>query len=164
GLADQAEHAVTVQAARMSLKLNGPPARYVDQPADWEVRVANAGEVPLNNVVVRDRLPPELAFQSATEGGRFDGTQVVWSLGGLGPGGEKRGQVTAKGARAARAVNVAEATADPGQQERAEAATEVRGLSAVRVDLYDLNDPVPVGGRTSYKIVVQNQGTSPADG
>src|SRR5205809_2673002 len=91
GLQDRAEHAVTVQQApqppqpRMTLALDGPAKRYKDRPADFILRVANAGDVPLTNVVVRDRLPPELAFVSAGQGGGIVGGDVVWNVGALQP-------------------------------------------------------------------------------
>jgi uncharacterized repeat protein (TIGR01451 family) len=165
GLTDRAQHAVTVQDARLGLKLTGPAARYVDRPATWDIEVVNAGEVPLRNVVVRDLLPPELAFQEATAGGRLEGGHVVWSLGELQPREQKMLQVTARAARLApRAVNRVQATAEPGQSVQEESAIEIRGLPAFRLELADQNDPVEVGARTAYRIEVANQGSLPGNG
>src|SRR5206468_12261673 len=55
GLQDRAEHTVTVQQApqppqpRMTLSIDGPAKRYKDRPAEFTLRVANAGDVPLTN-------------------------------------------------------------------------------------------------------------------
>jgi uncharacterized repeat protein (TIGR01451 family) len=62
-----------------------------------------------------------------------------------------------------RALNVAVATADPGLQVQAEAAVEILGLPAFRLEVDDVEDPVEVGGRTSYRIVVTNQGSLPGN-
>jgi uncharacterized repeat protein (TIGR01451 family) len=158
-----AEHAVVVQKAQLKLTKTGPPARYVDQqPAVFDIRVTNAGEVPLANVVVRDQLPAELGFASASQGGQLAEGQVIWNLGALQPREEKAVQVTARCAKiAARAVNIAVATADPGLQVQAEAALQILGLPALTLQKVDTVDPVEVGGKTSYKIDVTNQGSLP---
>jgi uncharacterized repeat protein (TIGR01451 family) len=160
----RAEHAVLVQVARLTLTNTGPGVRYVDRPAVFDIRAANAGQALLTNVTVRDQLPAELAFTSATAGGQLSGNQVIWSLGTLAPGEERLVQLTARCMTLSpRAVNVAIAQADPGLQVQAEAALEIRGVPAFRLQVYDVTDPIEVGGRTTYKIEVTNQGSLPGN-
>lgn len=164
GLAAQAEHTVSVRQAQLSIAKTGPSARYVDRPATWDIRVSNPGDVPLANVVVRDQLPPELTFTSATEGGQFADGQVVWNIGTLQPREQKLVQLTTKCAQMTpRALNVAVATADPGIRVQAEAGLEIRGLPAFRLEVVDVDDPIEVGARSTYKIEVHNQGTLPGN-
>jgi len=164
GLTAKAEHPVTVQMAQLKITKTGPTARYVERPAVWDIRVSNPGEVALSNVVVRDQLPPDLGFVSATEGGQFNQTQVVWNIGALQPREEKLVQVTTNCLRISeKVVNVAIATADPGLQVQAEAAVEIRGLPAFRLEVIDHPDPIEVGGRTTYTIDVTNQGSLPGN-
>jgi uncharacterized repeat protein (TIGR01451 family) len=162
-LRDQAEHPVTVQQARLTLTNTGPAASFVDRPATFDLRVSNPGDVALTNVVVRDQLPPELALVSATEGGQSpDGRVVVWNVGTLQPRQERLLQVTVRGlSLAPRVVATATATADPGLQVQAEAALEIRGVPAFKLEVVDTDDPVEVGAKTTYKIAVTNQGTLP---
>ena len=47
GLSDRAEKFVTVQQPQLSLKVVGPKQRFVGVAAEWEIRVANVGQVPL---------------------------------------------------------------------------------------------------------------------
>src|SRR5207248_10478927 len=116
------------------------------------------------NVAVRDQLPPDLGFVSATEGGQFSQNQVVWNIGALQPREEKLVQVTTNCLRISeKVVNVAIATADPGLQVQAEAAVEIRGLPAFRLEVIDHPDPIEVGGRTTYTIDVTNQGSLPGN-
>jgi uncharacterized repeat protein (TIGR01451 family) len=165
GLRAQAQHPVNVQQARLTIQMTGPERRYVDRPAVFDIRVSNTSDIPLSNVVVRNLLPPELAFVSATEGGQLSERQVVWNLGALAPRQERVLQVTARCLRIARqAVNVAIASADPGIQERAEAGLEILGLPAFRLEVIDVDEPVELNGRTSYKISVTNQGSLPGTG
>jgi uncharacterized repeat protein (TIGR01451 family) len=136
----------------------------VDRPATWDIQVTNAGEVPLSNVVVRDLLPPELTFQDASAGGRLEGEHVVWSLGTLQPREQKALQVTTRAAKLTpRALNRVQATAEPGQTAQEEAAIEIRGLPAFKLEVTDRDDPVEVGARTAYRIEVTNQGSLPGN-
>jgi uncharacterized repeat protein (TIGR01451 family) len=159
-LSAQAEHPVVVQRAQLAIDKTGPAKRYQNRPAEWNIRVLNPGEVALNNVVVRDQLAPELTFVSATEGGTFSNGEVIWKIGTLEPRGQRVLQVTTRCDRMTpRALNVAVATADPGIRVQAEAAIEILGLPAFRLEVDDVEDPVQIGGRTSYRIVVTNQGS-----
>jgi len=160
----EAQAAVAVLASRLSINMNGPKARYVDQAVAFDITVANQGDVGLNNVVVRDQLPPELEFMSATELGQFINGQVVWNVGALPPKGQKVVQVTARCKQLApRAVNTAVVTAEPNLQEQAEAVLEIRGLPAFSLEVTKLGDPVLVGGKVVYKIVVTNTGSLPGN-
>jgi uncharacterized repeat protein (TIGR01451 family) len=165
GLKGAAEAAITVQAVRLSITKTGPKTRYVDQAVTWEIRVTNPGELPLNNVVIRDPLPPEVAFTGATALGQFINGQVVWNVGTLQAREEKVVQVTARCAqRAQRLVNTAVVTADPGVQEQAEAQLEILGLPAFSLEVRKVGDPVAVGSKMTYQIIVTNTGSLPATG
>ena len=52
---------------------------------EWKIRVANEGDVPLTNVTVRDRLPAELEFDSASDNGAPVLGEVTWNLGTMEP-------------------------------------------------------------------------------
>jgi uncharacterized repeat protein (TIGR01451 family) len=164
GLSDSASLTVTVKRAEVSLHNTGPAWRYVGRPADWSVELENKGEVPLANVVVRDMLPPEIAFQSASDGGMPQGNQVTWPVGTLKPGEKRRLTVTTVcKTLSPRVTTVASVTAEPGIAAQAATTLEIRGLPAVRVKVADRDDPVDVGKQTEYRIEVTNQGSLPAE-
>jgi uncharacterized repeat protein (TIGR01451 family) len=164
GLKDQAEQAVTVQRAQLRVTKSGPPVRYLNRPTTWDIHVINPGDVPLTNVQLRDQLPPELTFTSATAGGQLADGVVVWNLGTLQPKEDRGVQVTTNCVKLTpRAVNVATASADPGLQVQAEAPVEIRGLPAFGLTLSKVGDPVEVGGRLTYRIDVINQGSLPGN-
>jgi uncharacterized repeat protein (TIGR01451 family) len=163
GLSDVGRQTVTVKRAAVSLRNTGPAWRYVGRSAEWSIEVANSGEVPLANIVVSDALPPELAFQSASDGGTARGNQVTWTVGALDAGAKRTLTVTtACQALAPRVVAVARVTAEPGIDTKAEGVLEIRGLPAVRMKVADRDDPVDVGKQTGYRIEVTNQGSLPA--
>ena len=160
GLSDHSECVVQVADAKLAVKKTGPTWCYKTRPADWNIQVSNPGDVPLTGVVVRDVLPPQLTFTSASDGGQLENGQVVWNIGTLQPRQEKAVQVLTSCAELApQVINVATATADGGLQDRAEAPLEIRGIAAYRLEVIDTKDPVEVGGNTTYKITVTNTGS-----
>jgi uncharacterized repeat protein (TIGR01451 family) len=162
GLTDSAKQTVEVKRAEVSLHNNGPAWRYVGRPADWSVEVENKGELPLANVVVRDALPPEVAFQSASDGGAPQGNQVTWPVGTLNPGEKRKLTVTTVcKAPTPGATAVASVTADPAIDARAATTLEIRGLPATRMKVTDRDDPVEVGKQTEYRIEATNKGSLP---
>lgn len=163
-LRQQARHALTAQVPQLTVAQTGPGVRFVDQAATWDIVVSNAGQVPLTNVVVQEQLPPELALLGASEGAQAAGGLVTWSLGSLAAQEKRTLQVSARCTKLTpRAVLVAAATADPGIKVQAEAALEVRGLPAFAVELQDQGDPAPLGGGVTYRVVVTNTGSLPAN-
>ncbi|HKI34659.1 MAG TPA: hypothetical protein VKA46_22575 [Gemmataceae bacterium] len=164
GLSDSARQTVTVKRAEVSLHNTGPAWRYVGRPADWKVEVKNIGDVPLANVVVRDALSPELAYQGGSPGAAVEGNQVTWAVGTLEPGETRTLTLTTLcKALTPRAMTVAGVTADPGIDAKAAAPLEIRGLPAVRMKVADRDDPVEVGKETEYRVEVTNQGSLPAE-
>jgi uncharacterized repeat protein (TIGR01451 family) len=163
GLSDSAEHAVTVQQSQLTLGVFGPTRRYVGGKAEFDVRVTNAGDMPLTNVIVRDRLPPELRFESATQGGQPGAGEVLWRLGTLGPREQRILQVTTVAEKLTpSAVQVVEATADPAMRAQAQASLEIAGMPALRMEVVDEGDPVEVGKTVTYRIEITNTGSLPA--
>ncbi|MCS6976643.1 MAG: DUF11 domain-containing protein [Gemmatales bacterium] len=166
GLQASAQAAVTVTQARISVTKTGPAFKYARSQVEFNITVTNPGEVPLNNVVVRDQLPPELSFVQASSGGRLmSGNEVIWNFGTLQAGQTQRLQVTTRAEQVtARTVNAVVVTADPGISERAEAVLEIRGAPALRLEAMDTRDPVEIGQTTTYEISVTNTGTLAANG
>ncbi len=176
GLVDVTDVAVNVgQAAappqpppppqgQMSLSIDGPRTRYVGRPAEFSIRVTNAGDVPVTNIVVRDRLPAELSFISAGQGGQLAGNDVVWSVGIMQPKEQKVLKLTANCQKLTpAAVQQASASGDPNARADASAALEIFGMPAFEFKVGDTGDPVEVGKRLTYQITVTNTGSLPAN-
>lgn len=162
GLREEAESCVSVAEAKITLAKAGPERRYVNLPAAYQITVTNAGAVPFENVTVADPLPADATFVSASNDGRLENNQVRWQVGGLAAGASRTVDVVLRARKAGRICNRATATADRGLTAQAEACTEFVGESALLLEVVDTDDPVELGGDTSYVILVRNQGSVPA--
>jgi uncharacterized repeat protein (TIGR01451 family) len=162
-ISDQAIHEIVIQQAQMSLSIEGPKTRYKGRPADFTIRIGNPSEVPMTNVVVRDKLPVELQFVSASQGGQLAAGEVVWNLGNLGPREERALQLSTTPINLTKtAVQNVTATADPGLRKDAQSVLEIFGLPALRTEVDQTGNPAPVGQKVTYTVKVTNQGTLPA--
>jgi uncharacterized repeat protein (TIGR01451 family) len=159
------EKLVTITQPRLSLRMAGPPYKYVRRPAEWTITIVNDGDVPASNVFVRNQLPGDLLFVAASEGGQHvGGGQIVWNLGTLQPREERRLTFSAQAEQVTpRTVTVATLTADPGLTERAESAIEIRGAPGLSLKVLDTRDPLELGDTTTYVVDVVNTGQLTAD-
>jgi uncharacterized repeat protein (TIGR01451 family) len=160
----EAEHVVSVQEAPLQVKVSGPAKRYVGRPVVWDVEVINAGSTPLDQVVVRDVLPGEVQFAQASPNAYLRGREVVWSLGRLQPGERRPLKLTAVGrGMNEKSTNRVFASALAGRNQRidarAESVVSIQGLPALHLSVADRDDPIEVGARTAYRMVVVNKGT-----
>jgi uncharacterized repeat protein (TIGR01451 family) len=164
GIRQEMESCVHVAEAKLGLDVTGPKQRYLNTPAPYHIVVSNAGTAPLTNVLVSDPLPANTGFVSASEGGQLAANQVQWSLGVLQPGDTRTLEVVLQSQIAGRVCNQVIASAEPRMTRQAETCTDFSGAPALLLQVQDSQDPVEVGGTTTYTITVQNQGTSPVTG
>jgi uncharacterized repeat protein (TIGR01451 family) len=163
GLRAESRHELTVREPKLTLNLSGPKTKFVDKTAEWELKVANAGEAPLNNVLVRHKLPDELAFQKATDGGAVQGSEVVWNLGTLKPGESRVLKMeTLARSRSAGVTHTATATAEPDQSASASATIEILGVPASNLQVKGDVNPAEVNKEITYSVKVTNPGSLPA--
>ncbi|MEI7687301.1 MAG: DUF11 domain-containing protein, partial [Planctomycetota bacterium] len=161
-VSSSASHAFDITEPTVSLQVDGPTKKYVGRDATFTIRVTNPSDAALNNVMVRNQLPPELDFVTA-ESGQLSGRDVVWNLGSLAPGQSRDLKLVArcreKTPRAEQRFVVTSDNAGPANQSLN---TEIFGSPGLRLEMRDLEDPVPVGGKAVYEIVITNTGTDEA--
>jgi hypothetical protein len=86
---------------------------------------------------------------------------VVWQLGTLAAGASKKVSITYTPTGAGVLAETATVTAVCANTVTATAETTVYGIAAVLLEVIDTDDPVRVGGQTTYLITATNQGSSP---
>jgi hypothetical protein len=148
--------------ARLGVSVSGPSATYIGRPATWTIRVSNSGKKALYRIGLFDRVPDELNFTSATDGGKLAHGVVAWDLGTLQPGETRVVHLSTKSVKTSPRVVHTVVAAGPGALEANDRVElEIRAAPAYRLEVVDLDDPVEVGEMTSYKIDVTNQASLP---
>lgn len=169
GAFDRAETCVVVgpaqpavQAGGLALVKQGPPQRFVNRPANYQITVSNPGPGVVNNVVVNDVLPPGTTVVSISDQGRRVGETVQWLLGPLQPGARRTVQIALQAQQPGALVNRATATADGGLTAQAEAKTVFEGATGLTFDIDVKDNPLDVNAQTTFIVTVLNQGMAPA--
>ncbi|MSR52930.1 MAG: DUF11 domain-containing protein [Gemmataceae bacterium] len=162
---------IDIQEAALGVTAVGPPRGFIGEEVIWQLVIRNTGEVPVEKLVVKATLPPEVRFVKATDGGKGIGQQVVWDLGSA-PGRQERTiAITVRCEKAAaKATLSANVSGTPSVSlikpttlgRPATTSIEIVGVPALQMSLTDSNDPVGIGQRTTYTIRVKNAGTMAA--
>jgi uncharacterized repeat protein (TIGR01451 family) len=150
---------------KLEIAKQGPRTRYLGQHANYQIVVRNIGNGPASDVTVSDAIPEGMKLVSSRpEAAGYDAGKRVasWALGTLAPREERRIDVILDARAPGAQCNVALATATGLPGTRAEACTQVRGLTALQLEVTDAPDPVVVGENATYRIEVLNQGSAPA--
>jgi uncharacterized repeat protein (TIGR01451 family) len=159
---DEIEMCVNVTEAKIKVSAAGPAKRYLNTPVRYQITVVNEGTALLNDVRLDGSLPNQLSFLSATEGGQSTDSQVHWTIGPLAPDSSRTVELVANAGSAGRLCSRFLATAERGVSDEAEACTDISGVPALSLNVEHTNDPVEVGGNTTYTIIVRNPGSTAA--
>jgi hypothetical protein len=153
--------AISVVQPRLELDVAGPKLRYKDRKAVYTVKVTNPGDAPIGNVFLTDVMPNGMKFLTADSGGQHDfATRTVkWFVGEIGPGQSKEVKIEVMAENIGEQVHKFSAVAARGLKAEKEVATAVEGLSAILMELVDLDDPIEVGSDTTYEIKITNTGS-----
>jgi uncharacterized repeat protein (TIGR01451 family) len=162
GLKAEATATTIVRRPVLALTKTGPARQYLGRPITYEITVTNKGDAPAADAVVEDAVASGVQTVQPSAGGEVADTKVVWQLGTLAVGASQKVSVTYIPLEAGLLAQAATASAVGAEAVTARAETVVYGIAGVHVDVIDTNDPVPVGGRTTYVITVTNQGSSPS--
>ncbi len=153
-----------VIAPALQLSVEGPERRYLERPATYQVIVENPGTAPAHDIEIVTKLPKGMQFVKANNMGEYDAAThtVYWSLAQL-PEGEKGSvELVAMPVEAGQQTLEIEGKAQQGLTDEVKQDVLVEGLAAIMFELRDAEDPIEVGGETSYEIRVVNQGSKAA--
>jgi uncharacterized repeat protein (TIGR01451 family) len=173
--------AVDVKKPDLKVEVLGPPRGYLNQDVTWTIRVFNPSDLPLADVKVRALLPPEVAFSSASNDGKFLNSAVEWTIGtSVGKQFTDLTLTTVCKMLSSKAVVTATFGGTPldkrngefkpvaltkpvGSDQKAEASIEILGVPALQLEVSDSPDPVQVGQKVTYTLKVKNAGTIQAN-
>lgn len=159
-LTADASTSTVVKQPKLEIAKTGPKMVFLGRDVTYNIKVTNTGDGEAREAVLEDALPTNASFVSATGKPITGNGKVVWNLGTLKPGDSVEGSVTVKPTGISTVSNSASAKAFCADAVSATAATEVKGIPAILLEVVDLVDPVEVGTETTYVITVTNQGSA----
>jgi len=145
----------------LDLEVMGPKERQTNLDAKYFIVVTNKGKTKATNLQVSARLPNALKFKKASEPGVAAENIVAWNLGHLEPGARRVLDLTLQAVEKGTHSFKVTAEADLGLRKEVEFATTFAGVSAISIEMFDSVDPVFLGEKTSYPVVIKNQGSEP---
>jgi len=160
--AESAETATIVSLPVLAIENNGPRKQYLGRKATYEITVANKSDIPAKNTILEDTIPDGATSIEADEGAKLSGSKLIWEFGTLAPNSIKNVRVSYIPTEPGMQTNSATVTAYCSEAVTASVQTMVTGISAVAMEVVDIEDPVKVGSQTTYVISVTNQGSAAA--
>ncbi len=154
----------TVRKPELEVTNSGPARQYIGHSVTYEITVTNKSPLPAVNTTVTNTLPSGVSSMKATAGAELSDSELTWRLGTLPPGTSRKLTVSYIPVREGKLSNTVTATADCADSVAASAETSVIGTPALILEVVDVNDPVQVGGKATYLVIVTNQGSAAGTG
>ena len=158
---DKAAQLEIEEAHKLALEIVGPKKQYLNVSTRYNVTIFNKGKIAATNLLVDFTLADKAVFEKASDGGVHFQDMVAWKLGTLEPGTSKTVEVYLKSPKIGELCHKATALADKRAKAQAEFCTGFDGISALLLELSGKENPIAVGGSTSYPIRVTNTGSAP---
>ncbi len=160
----QQEVEFEVISPALTVGVDGPARRYLERPATYTVSVDNPGTAPAKDVQLVTKLPKGMRFVRANNLGEYDSAthSVYWSLAELPEGQNGTVELVALPVQSGDHTIEVEGRAREGLEDRTTQPVRIEGLAAIMFTVADAQDPIEVGGATSYEVRVVNQGSKAA--
>ena len=149
------------EVPKLTLAIDGPKTQYLNLATRYFLTVTNKSKVAATNLLVECALDKKAVFLQASDDGKFLEGKVAWLLGTLEPGGSRTVVVALKSEVSGELCHRATALADKGAKAQAEICTMFGGVSALLVEMFDVEDPIEVGEGTFYPVTIRNTGSAP---
>ena len=149
-----------VRRPRLAVTKHGPESRWFGHMVTYQIAVKNNGDGEARKLVVEDDLPDNAEVVGVSDGGTIRDDRVTWRLGTLGAGETTKVWVELRPRGKGEITNHVEARAFCAEPVASRASTEVKGVSAILLEVVDEDDPVEVGSTTTYRVEATNQGSA----
>ena len=162
--ARSATAAVQVLGAKLQFDFVGPSRRLVDRPATYALRLRNTSQAPVGGVTLRMQVAPGFDFAAASEGGEWDPADrtIVWTIADLGGGAATEVTSRLVARQPGLVTHTADWSSEFGEGETLETPTQVETAPRLELEISEDADPVEVGAETTWRVVVRNDGSAPA--
>ena len=121
--------------------------------------VTNGPQYKACNTVLNVSIPGGTTFINASENGSMSGNTVPWNFGDLNPGDTRKVSLTVRATQPCSIKAVANVTAYCATA-CSDCCCTIKGIPAIAMCAEDLCNPVEVGGKTTHRVTVTNQGSA----
>jgi uncharacterized repeat protein (TIGR01451 family) len=146
------------QTAAISVEKVGPPTVGVGKPFTYEIVVRNPAKTPALLVRVEDQVPANLRYLKSEPPAQVQGNQLLWDMGMLDVGGERRLKVEVQALVEGEALSSATALCAASSSCRTQVSRPQ--LAIVKKG----PETAHVGESVKFELVVSNTGSAPAEG
>ncbi|MEN6336600.1 MAG: hypothetical protein ABFE01_20290 [Phycisphaerales bacterium] len=162
GLTSEATATTLVRQPVLAIAKTGPAKQYIGRPTTYEITVANKGDAPAARATIEDMIPQGARDIQTTPAATIVGSKATWHLGTLDVNDTRKVAITFRPMGVEPLSLTATASAVCAEPASAKAETAMYGIAAVLLEVIDTDDPVQVGGLTTYIITATNQGSKPS--
>jgi len=157
------DHLVTVRQPRLELKVVGPAKKYAGSVVKYQVVLANQGDAPANDILIRAGLPNGVTLIPGE--GQVDtanGT-MAWQLGRLAANTERKFDFNCRLETAGDKTVQVSAEAELTNMVSATAITAVTGVADLKLIVNDPQGPQMIGEEVVYEVQILNRGSKTAE-
>ena len=153
-----------VIAPELEVRLQGPKTRFLDRQGSYVISLNNPGTAPAEDIELILFLSKGMKFVAANNQGEYDRQShaVYWNLARLPAGEQGEAQVTLLPSELGQQKVRAEARAARSLRQTDERQIQVEGFPELQFSVSDTEDPIDVGGETTYEILITNKGSQAA--
>ena len=149
---------VTWTAPGVNLELSGPPNAAVGSEAKYRITINNTGDLPLHDVVITNRVPSQLQYESSSIVAETLANSIKWKISELGAGQVETILVNYKVTRDGPISNCVSVTNVERVEDR-ECVSTNASLPELELNVTG-PDAATVGQQITYAISITNRSTS----
>ena len=161
GVTAEASSTTLVHQPVLAITCETPAERFLGRPFDVCFTIVNKGDAASAASTVEITLPAGVTASSTTAGGTATAGKLTWNVGSIAPNGTTKVCATVTAANIGDFAFSATAKGACATPVSATCSTRVVGISAILLEVVDLEDPIEVGKNVTYVIEVTNQGSAP---
>lgn len=162
GLHGEAVASVLVRRAALEVVLDGPKLKYAGSSGSYQVRIANTGNAPADDVAALVTLPPGAKYLGGIDKGKPTAGGIAWVVGKLAPGAERVVEIKCELTTGGDNRLEAKVKGAGDISAAADFVTQVEALADVKLSVVEPKGPRPVGDDTVYEVHLVNRGSKAA--
>ena len=152
---------MTVVKPKLQISCAAPKQAHLRRAVRYRIEATNAGTAVSDSTVVKAIIPAEAEILDIGSDGEKIDDKLVWQLGSLKPNETQQLTFVLSGAEPGTFHTTSQIEGSCAEPASSSTITALKGISAIRLEVIDQDDPIEVGNNVTYTIRVKNQGTAP---